>query len=281
MADLSVWPTDGADGSVSSEARWRKMGRLWTPSGVDGTPLGVGGGLGALAPTLLAGPAIQVAAGSCWLDGHYAELLAPVTIPASASGLLVVRFTPADNHAELVYRDAATMPPTQTVATWELAIASMAAGVLTDQRRYVMLGGTSLVPTCILRTTAAFTVPQGTATVAYGAGTELVDTHAMHDTVTNNGSIFAPVRGIYLLQAYAVWSGTDNGNYRITGIVNSAGAYIAQQQGPIYGGGSLTCSAHQLLNAGDYVRQNVVRDGTAAITCTVAQLSLALVAPAP
>jgi len=138
MADLAVWPTDGSgpggDGSVSSEARWRKMARGWVPSGVDQSPLGVGGGVGALAPTLAAGPAIQVAAGSCWLDGHYAELAAPATIPASANGLLVVRFTPADNHAELLYRDAAVLPPTQTLATWELALASMAAGAMTDRR---------------------------------------------------------------------------------------------------------------------------------------------------
>jgi hypothetical protein len=139
MADLAVWPTDGAgpggDGSVSSEARWRKMGRMWAPSGVDPSLLGVGGGAAALAPTLVAGPAIQVAAGSCWLDGHYAELTAGATIPASANGLLVVRFTPADNHAELLYRDAA-VAPTQTAATWELVIAQMTAGVIADRRLF-------------------------------------------------------------------------------------------------------------------------------------------------
>jgi len=133
MADLAVWPTDGADGSVSSEARWRKMARLWVPSGVDVSPLGVGGA-GALAPTLVAGPTINVAIGGCWLDGHYAELTTPASVPATANGLLVVRFTPADNHAELLFRDAAVLPPTQTAVTWELAIASMAAGALTDRR---------------------------------------------------------------------------------------------------------------------------------------------------
>jgi len=130
---LTVWPTDGADGSVSSEARWRKMGRMWVPSGVDASLLGIGGGAGALAPTLAAGPAIQVAIGGCWLDGHYAELTAPATIPATANGLLVVRFTPADNTADLVYRDAATTC-TMTAATWELPIAQMLAGAMRDIR---------------------------------------------------------------------------------------------------------------------------------------------------
>jgi len=132
MPDLTVWPTDGADGAVSSEARWRKMARLWIPSGVDASPLGLGAPTG-LAPTLAAGPVINVAIGAAWLDGHYAELATPASIPATANGLLVVRFTPADNHAELLYRDAATLP-TQTLATWELPIAQMTAGALTDKR---------------------------------------------------------------------------------------------------------------------------------------------------
>jgi len=130
VPDLTVWPTDGADGSVSSEARWRKMARIWVPSGVDNSLLGLAG---QLVPTLAAGPTINVTAGACWLDGHYAELATPASIPATANGLLVVRFTPADNHAELLYRDAATTC-TQTLATWELPIARMLAGAMQDLR---------------------------------------------------------------------------------------------------------------------------------------------------
>lgn len=139
MPDLTVWPTDGADGSVSSEARWRKMARPWVPSGVDASLLGLGAGNG-LAPTLVAGPTINVTAGACWLDGHYAELTTPASIPATANGLLVVRFTPADNHAELLYRDAATTC-TQTLATWELPVAQMVAGALKDIRWFTNLRG--------------------------------------------------------------------------------------------------------------------------------------------
>ena len=129
MADLNVWPTDGAGGSVSSEARWRRMARLWVPSGVEETVYGPT----SLQPSLVAGPTINVAQGACWVDGHYAELTPGVGVPATANGLLVVRFTPADNRAELLYRDAVTVP-TQTDATWELAIASMTAGAITDRR---------------------------------------------------------------------------------------------------------------------------------------------------
>jgi len=137
VPDLTVWPTDGADGSVSSEARWRKMARIWVPSVVDGSLLGLAG---QLVPTLAAGPTINVTAGACWLDGHYAELATPASIPATANGLLVVRFTPADNHAELLYRDAATTC-TMTLATWELPIARMLAGALQDIRWFANTSG--------------------------------------------------------------------------------------------------------------------------------------------
>ena len=84
MAVLTGWPTDGAEGSVSSEARWRKMARLWAPSGV----------VTGLVPTLGSG-VINVTAGSAWVDGHYCELTSPASETNSANGLLVVRFTPA------------------------------------------------------------------------------------------------------------------------------------------------------------------------------------------
>jgi hypothetical protein len=101
------------------------MARLWVPSGVAG--------YAALLPALVAGPTINVAVGSCWLDGHFAELTSPASIPASANGLLVVRFTPADNRAELLFRSGITVP-TQTDPTWELPIAAMVAGALQDRR---------------------------------------------------------------------------------------------------------------------------------------------------
>jgi hypothetical protein len=115
------------------------MARPWVPSGVDSSLLGLGAGNG-LAPTLAAGPTINVTAGGCWLDGHYAELATPASIPATANGLLVVRFTPADNHAELLYRDAA-VTCTQTLATWELPVAQMVAGAMNDIRWFANTSG--------------------------------------------------------------------------------------------------------------------------------------------
>ena len=75
MAELTGWPTDGAEGSVSSEARWRKMARLWAPSGVAT----------GLVPTLGSG-VINVTAGAAWVDGHYAELTSPASESSTANG---------------------------------------------------------------------------------------------------------------------------------------------------------------------------------------------------
>ena len=135
MADMTGWPTDGADGSVSSEARWRAMARLWAPSGV------VVGYLGSLVPSLSAGT-ITVQAGAAWIDGHYAEIAGSSTFPSTVTGLVVARFTPADNKFELVYRDGATTP-TQGTATWELPIARVTASALYDVRPLIPVGGSA------------------------------------------------------------------------------------------------------------------------------------------
>lgn len=128
MALLTGWPTDGADGSVSSEARWRAMARQWLGSGV------LRGVYSELASAYAAG-AITTQPGGVWIDGHYAELTAVANTPATANGLLVVRFTPADNKFELLFRDGVTVP-TQTTATWELPIALMSAGAMVDSRPF-------------------------------------------------------------------------------------------------------------------------------------------------
>lgn len=130
MVAMNVWPTDAADGSVSSEARWRKMARHWTPSGVLA---GVGS---EMAPTL-AYPNLTVKAGACWVDGHYCELPGDQVLAVTANGLTVVRFDPAANTAELLYRDGATTPAQNPNGTWEQPIAKITGSALTDVRQLV------------------------------------------------------------------------------------------------------------------------------------------------
>lgn len=127
MPLLTVWPTDAADGAVTSEARWRKMARTWAPSGV------VRSAGGEMAPSL-AMPNLTVRSGACWVDGHYAELTGDQVLTATANGLAVVRFDPAANTAELLWRDGATTPTRSPTGTWELPIAKVVASALTDVR---------------------------------------------------------------------------------------------------------------------------------------------------
>ena len=126
------WPTDAGDGSVSTEERWRKMAQLWAPSGV------VDGYLDRLDPDL-SGSTVTVGPGGAWIDGHYAEQLTSSSVAVTSNGLVVIRFTPADNVFELLYRDGATTP-TQTDATWELPLAQMTGGAMTDLREFVTRG---------------------------------------------------------------------------------------------------------------------------------------------
>jgi hypothetical protein len=105
------------------------MARQWLGSGV------LRGLYSELAPSYAAS-VITTQAGAVWIDGHYAEIAAVANTPVTANGLLVVRFTPADNKFELLFRDGVTVP-TQTTATWELPIALMTAGAMRDQRPFV------------------------------------------------------------------------------------------------------------------------------------------------
>lgn len=134
MPFLTVWPTDAADGAVSSEARWRKMGRTWTPTGV------VAGASTELNPSL-AGTSLTVKAGAAWIDGHYAELAGDQVLTVTANGLAVIRFDPAANTAELLYRDGATTPNQSPTGQWELPIAKIAASALTDMRAIITPSG--------------------------------------------------------------------------------------------------------------------------------------------
>lgn len=136
MVAMNVWPTDAADGAVTSEARWRKMGRLWAPTGAAAAAAG-----SALQPTL-AFPNLTVKAGACWVDGHYCELLADQVLAVTANGLAVVRFDPAANTAELLYRDAVSVPAQSPTGTYEMPVAKITGSVLTDARPIVTPDGT-------------------------------------------------------------------------------------------------------------------------------------------
>ena len=60
----------------------------------------------------------------------------------TSTGLVVIRFTPADNRFQL-RRVNGAVNPTQTEATWELPIARMTGGAMTDIRDLVTRGTTT------------------------------------------------------------------------------------------------------------------------------------------
>jgi hypothetical protein len=130
MVAMNVWPTDAADGSVATEARWRKMARQWVPSGVCA-------GVGAEMQPTLAGVNLTVKAGACWVDGHFCELPGDQVLTATANGLAVVRFDPAANSAQLLYLDGVAAPSQSPTGIYELPIAKITGSVLADQRAVV------------------------------------------------------------------------------------------------------------------------------------------------
>jgi len=134
MVAMNVWPTDGVDGSVATEARWRSMARTWNTTGVVR-------GIGAEMAPALAFPNLTVTSGGCWVDGHYCELAGDQVLTVTANGLAVVRFDPAANSAELLYRDGATTPIQNLTGVWEVPIAQLAGAAMTDLR-FTFVDGT-------------------------------------------------------------------------------------------------------------------------------------------
>lgn len=130
MVAMNVWPTDAVDGSVSSEARWRKMARGWQSTGVNA-------GTGADMVPTLAYPNLTVKAGSAWVDGAYCELLGDQVLAVTPNGLCVVRFDPAANTAQLLYLDGVTTPSQSPTGVFEMPIALISGSVLTDARNVI------------------------------------------------------------------------------------------------------------------------------------------------
>jgi hypothetical protein len=145
MVAMNVWPTDAADGSVANEARWRKMGRLWTPTGAAAAAAG-----SALLPTL-AFPNLTVKAGGCWVDGHFCELPGDQVLAVTANGLAVVRFDPAANTAQLLYLDGVTVPAQSPTGTYEMPVAKISGSALIDVRAVVTSTGTLTFPSVAAR----------------------------------------------------------------------------------------------------------------------------------
>jgi hypothetical protein len=192
MALLNVWPTDAPSvGAVTSEARWRAMARTWAISGV--VP-----GIGLeMEPTLAAGT-ITVKAGACWVDGHYCELTTNQNLTATVTGLIVVRFDPVANTAELLYRDGVTTPTQTLTGVYELVLGRIGTSVLVDLRSFISTGAGAY---CTVGCTADYAIPgPGPDTVVPfdGPGTRDISGDLIR-AVTAGGGIHVVRGGLFLV----------------------------------------------------------------------------------
>lgn len=239
MVAMNVWPTDAADGSVSSEARWRKMGRLWAPTAVD-PAAGAG-----MAPTL-AFPNLTVKAGACWVDGHFCELPGDQVLAVTANGLVVVRFDPAANTAELLYRDGVTVPNQSPTGVYEMPLARMAASALTDLRAFnnqARFGGS-------WARTANQSIPTGSATQIQ-FDTETADLGGFAPPMPNlNFTVPANGDGLYSINFVYTFGAALTGG---AGWINVGSRLVTRVPAEAtYGTGAVTL-ANVPLKAGDII----------------------------
>jgi hypothetical protein len=245
MVALSVWPTDAADGSVASEARWRKMGRYWVPSGV------LAGQGGELAPSL-AFPNLTVQSGAAWVDGHYAELPSNQVLTVTANGLAVVRFDPAANTAELLWRDGVSTPAQSPTGTWELPIAQTIGSALTDRRELVGPGaggelalGQVVSPASVTATTAATAPALITAPAVATNGTTRIKVEFFCGSVGGNATaavtssyLFDGTTQIGILNRSNLTANVEVPHYGLVFLTPVAGSHTYSVRGVVSGGAS-------------------------------------------
>lgn len=99
--------------------------------------------------------------------------------------------------------------------------------------------------------------------VPFGPGSEIFDTHHMHDEVVNPTRLTAPIPGKYFVYASVLWKSGGTGSYRsVVLLVSGAAAPAASVVPPPTGGATATAAiATQVeLAAGDYVELHAEQD---------------------
>jgi hypothetical protein len=128
------------------------------------------------------------------------------------------------------------------------------------------------IPTVRAFNTTAPSVSTGGSGLNVPFNSEEYDVGGLHDNVTNNGRLTAPVTGVYEISAYVRWGLSSLGT-RFTGISTSspgAGAYIASAWQPAAGGNNnisdQSVSTLWKLQAGEYVWLGVYQDSGSPLT---------------
>ncbi|WP_395109776.1 hypothetical protein [Actinomadura sp. SCN-SB] len=114
--------------------------------------------------------------------------------------------------------------------------------------------GTQNPPTARLNALSNQSIPNSTHT-AVAFGSEAEDTHGGHSNSSSNSRYVAPISGVYLVSATAVWTGDPNGIRELS--VRSDGSFSLAGDRQLAGSGTVTLvqSVTRLmrLNAGSYV----------------------------
>lgn len=136
-------------------------------------------------------------------------------------------------------------------------------------------------PGCVVVRSATQSIANDTGTNILFTGSDLRDTAAYHDTVTNSDQVVIPVGygGWYVVTAGVDWAASSVGRRQLLVTVNGTGV-IAGRYPPVNAGVSnQTVTGELLLAAGNVVRLNVAQTSGGALNAT-ARMSVRWVAAA-
>jgi microcystin-dependent protein len=143
-------------GAAATVARWRLMARNW-----------VVGGSGVLANYLnqcfpsIAGSTVTIGTGAVWVDGFYGEIDTPKTLTISGNGMVVARMDPTAQIVEMVFVANQTVPTQNLTGIYEVGIAQISGGTLTDLRPLLQPTINLALPTGMITPFAGTTPPPG------------------------------------------------------------------------------------------------------------------------
>jgi hypothetical protein len=125
------YPFDSGAGAVATQANWFNIGAGFQDSGILRSVPNY------LRPTLTSPGTVQINTGAALIQGVYAQSTAAktITIPTGAGtgGVIVAQADFGNRICNIVF-NSAVYAPVQTTSLWELMIAQVSAGVMSDCR---------------------------------------------------------------------------------------------------------------------------------------------------
>jgi microcystin-dependent protein len=137
--------TDGL-GAGATSTRWRLMARNWVQGG-SGILQGY---LQNCAPSLSGGTTVNIQPGAVWIDGFYGENTSPKAVTVSTNGMVVARMDPSNEKISFFFVAAQNAPTQNPAGIFELPIAQITGGVLTDIRQFIVTTASTAIPTGIM-----------------------------------------------------------------------------------------------------------------------------------